>query len=104
VNQTVFSFLAQGGLITGLGLWLCISLRSGKLLYKGGVIYRDLNPRLFWSSTALVCAFVGVQALLLLLRLNDFASCGDQASLRECAATTLRAMWDAHSFEVKRSD
>jgi hypothetical protein len=97
VGQAVLNLIVQSCLVAGLAIWIVISVRSGQLAHKGGVIFRGANPKVFWSVIALLIAFVALQGLLLLGRLDDYVSvaiapfvirCGPNEpsdTLRRCA-------------------
>lgn len=54
-----FLFLLTGGLIT----LLAEGLRTGKLGIKGGYVYRDKSPFVFWSFVLFYCV-VGIGLLI----------------------------------------
>jgi hypothetical protein len=104
VGQAFLNLIVQSCLVAGLAIWIVISVRSGQLAHKGGVIFRGAHPKVFWSIITLLIAFVAFQGLLLLGRLNDYAYCTEHGSMGECAANTLRSLWDAHSASVRLSE
>jgi hypothetical protein len=64
------------------GWFIRHEVRSGKWRYRGGTIYRDRSPKLFWGVVEVGLVFIS------LMLLNQVIFCGNSLIPKACMSQT----------------
>ncbi len=86
----------SGLLIVGMVIFVawCVrgALRSGRWRLRGGTVYRDKSPTLFWGATTLALGMSVFASYMVLMMLNHDIACGGQGTPGHCMAKSFHAL------------
>jgi hypothetical protein len=65
------------------------AVRTGKWRYRGGIVYRDTSPKLFWSIVTCASIMEVFVIFIWLVMLNHIAFCAASVTPGACLARSL---------------
>jgi hypothetical protein len=71
--------------------WIRKTLRSGAWPYRGGVAYREKNPKLYRGIVTLACAYPAFLVCVLLTMANQKIFCDAKVAPGPCLVRTFQA-------------
>jgi len=92
MNSDLVGVFLLVGSAAALSLWIRHCMKIGRWRYRGGVVFRNNNPRLFLGIVMFACAYVVMMVLILLLALDHDVVCGGRGTPRACLANQLHAL------------